>query len=229
MNMGTIWRVGLFSVLPVLGATLISSHPGGAFASEEPRSDEVAVSLCDGSSTLTVPGLKPGEVLSPPSAQKVAAQMLEIWRARVGEERWASWQVEAAATSTPSSAATQAGGQQAGQPTKFTARDQLLWKREEEKWIAEGYKNFHSWEALGGTIGISCDMCHPDASNTHPETYPKYQIQSKKLSLLRDMINWCIENPMKGKPLPEDDPRLRSVEAYILSARKGEPLAPGKH
>jgi cytochrome c len=190
----------------------------------------VTVSLCDGSSTLAVPGLKPGEVLPPPRAQKVAAQMMEIWRARVGEERWASWQAEAAATRAATSpAAAQAGGQQAGQPTKFTARDQLLWKREEDKWIAEGYKNFHSWEALGGTIGISCDMCHPDASNTHPETYPKYQMQSKKVSLLRDMINWCIENPMKGKPLPEDDPRLRSVEAYILSARRGEPLAPGKH
>jgi cytochrome c len=72
-------------------------------------------------------------------------------------------------------------------------------------------------------------MCHPDASNTHPETYPKFQVQSKKVALLRDMINWCIENPMKGKPLAENDPRLRSVEAYILSARKGVALEPGKH
>jgi cytochrome c len=72
-------------------------------------------------------------------------------------------------------------------------------------------------------------MCHPDASNTHPETYPKFQVQTKKVALLRDMINWCIENPMKGKPLPEDDPRLRSVEAYIFSARKGVGLEPGKH
>ena len=72
-------------------------------------------------------------------------------------------------------------------------------------------------------------MCHPDVSNTHPETYPKYQVQLKKVALLRDMINWCIENPLKGKPLPENDPRLRAVEAYILSARKGVPLEPGKH
>ena len=72
-------------------------------------------------------------------------------------------------------------------------------------------------------------MCHPDAANTHPETYPKFQMQSKKVSLLRDMINWCIENPMKGKPLPENDPRLKSVEAYILSTRRGVPLEPGKH
>ena len=96
-------------------------------------------------------------------------------------------------------------------------------------WIEEGYKNFHNAKALGGTIGISCDMCHPNASNTHPETYPKFQVQTKKMALLRDMINWCIENPLKGQPLAENDPRLRSLEAYILSARKGVALAPGKH
>ena len=91
----------------------------------------------------------------------------------------------------------------------------------------EGYKNFHNAKALGGTIGISCYMCHPDASNTHPESYPKFQTQTKKTALLRDMINWCIENPLKSKPLDEDDPRLRSVEAYILSARKAVPLERG--
>ncbi len=117
----------------------------------------------------------------------------------------------------------------AGQPTKFTARDLRLWQIEEKKWIDEGYKNFHNAKALGGTIGISCDMCHPDGSNTHPETYPKFQSQTKKVALLRDMINWCIENPLKGKPLAESDPVLRSVEAYILSTRKGTALEPGKH
>ncbi|MBZ5536267.1 MAG: hypothetical protein LAO31_09955 [Acidobacteriia bacterium] len=78
-------------------------------------------------------------------------------------------------------------------------------------------------------MGISCDMCHPDSSNTHPETYPKFQVQLKKVALLRDMINWCIENPEKGKPLPQDDEKLRAVEAYILSQGKGRSLEVGKH
>ncbi len=72
-------------------------------------------------------------------------------------------------------------------------------------------------------------MCHPDASNTHPETYPKFQTQLKKVALLRDMINWCIENPLEGKTLAEDDPKMKALEAYIISTRKGEALAPGKH
>lgn len=64
-------------------------------------------------------------------------------------------------------------------------------------------------------------MCHP---NTHPETYPKYQVQLHRVALL-----WCIENPTKGKPLADDDTRLRAMEAYIMSTRKGVPTAPGKH
>ncbi|MFZ2063469.1 MAG: hypothetical protein WAU82_20845, partial [Candidatus Binatus sp.] len=77
--------------------------------------------------------------------------------------------------------------------------------------------------------GVSCDMCHPDASNTHPETYPKYQVQLQKVALLRDMIDWCIENPVKGKALDPNDPKLRALEAYILAQRKGVPLDYGKH
>jgi len=49
------------------------------------------------------------------------------------------------------------------------------------------------------------------------------------VALLRDMINWCIENPVKGKPLSPDDPRLRALEAYIIAQRNGAALAYGKH
>jgi thiosulfate dehydrogenase len=184
---------------------------------------DVTVSLCDGESKLTVAGLKPGVELAPAEARKVAADMMQVWRHNQGEVRWASWVAETETVSAQAPAA------EPGQPTKFTARDQMLWTREEKKWIDEGYKNYHNAKALGGTIGISCDMCHPDGSNTHPETYPKFQSQTKKVALLRDMINWCIENPLKGKPLAENDPVLRSLEAYILSTRKGTPLEAGKH
>jgi hypothetical protein len=219
-------------VLVLGGAVLLA---GAAARGEE---GGVTVSLCDGESSLTIPGLKPGVVLARVEAQSAADQMMQVWRRNRGEAVWASWSSEAraavaqaGAVAGPSTAAAPAPStaQEPGQPTKFTRRDEMLWKREQDKWIAEGYRNFHNAQALGGTIGISCDMCHPDASNTHPETYPKFQVQSKKVALLRDMINWCIENPMKGKPLAENDPRLRSVEAYILSARKGVALEPGKH
>ncbi len=110
------------------------------------------------------------------------------------------------------------------QSTKFTRRDSLIWERELKAMIEEGYKWFH--DPSLGTNGISCDMCHPDAADNHPETYPKFQIQLKRIALLRDMINWCIENPMEGKPLKEDDPRMKAMEAYIIWARANQDPRP---
>ena len=219
-------RLWILAVAPLAGLGLAGSVDND---SRDAVASDVTVSLCDGQSQKTLPGLKPGEELTPAEARKAAAEMMETWHQSQGEVRWAAWTAEKA---TAEPAATQSAAPTPatpGQSTKFTARDQMLWSKEEKAWIEEGYKNFHNAKALGGTIGISCDMCHPNASNTHPETYPKFQTQTKKMALLRDMINWCIENPLKGKPLAENDPRLRSVEAYVLSTRKGVALEPGKH
>jgi thiosulfate dehydrogenase len=213
----------------LLGALLMGGAVRGDSGSASSSSKDVTVSLCDGESALAIRGLKPGETLPRASAEAVADEMLQAWRKSQGEERWALWVKDVAPAAASPQAPAAPAAAQPGQPTKFTARDQMLWKLEQDKWIAEGYKLYHSPTELGGTTGVSCDMCHPNGSNTHPETYPKYQVQLKKGALLRDMINWCIQNPEKGKPLPEDDARLRAVEAYILSARKGVALDPGKH
>lgn len=223
-------------ILFVIAASSLAVGASGVTAADGPAhaattAADVSVTLCDGETVMSVPGLKPGEALPPDRAKEVAGQMLQSWRRTQGEARWAAWSRNAPLETGGVSAQAPVAGAppQAAQPTKFTARDLQLWQREEKKWIDEGYKNYHNAKAVGGTIGISCDMCHPDGSNTHPETYPKFQQQTKKVALLRDMINWCIENPLKGKPLAENDPVLRSLEAYILSTRKGTPLEPGKH
>ena len=95
--------------------------------------------------------------------------------------------------------------------------------------VLEGAQVFHDADRLGSTISVSCDMCHPDAANTHPETYPKYQTQIGKPVVLREMINWCIEHPVRGPKLAHDDPRMVALEAYIYAQRTGTPLAFGKH
>ncbi len=118
---------------------------------------------------------------------------------------------------------------QTGTYQDYTSRDELVWRDETQKFVDEGNRIFHDAKLLGGTIGVSCDMCHPNAANTHPETYPKYQVQLQRVALLRDMINWCIENPVKGKALPDDSRTLRALEAYILAQRKGQKLDYGRH
>ena len=131
-------------------------------------------------------------------------------------------------TSTRAPPATQPH-EQTGTYADYDTRDELVWRSETQKFVDEGNRIFHDAKQLGGTIGISCDMCHPNAANTHPETYPKYQVQLQRVALLRDMINWCIENPVKGKALPDDSRTLRALEAYILAQRKGQKLEYGKH
>jgi cytochrome c len=112
---------------------------------------------------------------------------------------------------------------------QYSERDILMWAREVEKMVVDGSRIFHSADALGSTVAVSCDMCHPDGANTHPETYPKFQAQMGRVALLRDMINWCIEHPLRGERFEPDDPRMRALEAYIYAQRKGTALNYGKH
>jgi hypothetical protein len=193
----------------------------------------VVVMLCDGKTSMEVKGLKTGESMSHAQAVEVTRELMAQWQREHPNEKWQMAQTDESSQPVPSveaAAKPPAKGMQQGDTyASFTDRDYKVWKNETDNFVAEGKRIFHSDKELGGTIGVSCDMCHPDASNTHPETYPKYQVQLQKVALLRDMINWCIENPVKGKAFDPNDPKLRALEAYILAQRKGVPLNYGKH
>ncbi|HEY5974624.1 MAG TPA: hypothetical protein VIU41_07780, partial [Geobacteraceae bacterium] len=61
---------------------------------------------------------------------------------------------------------------------EFSKEDLKKWDAAFQSAVKDGEKLFHS--ALGKN-SVSCDMCHPNASNTHPETYPKFQKQIGKV------------------------------------------------
>ncbi|HHJ40496.1 MAG: cytochrome C [Methylothermaceae bacteria B42] len=109
---------------------------------------------------------------------------------------------------------------------EFTEEDLKRWRAEYMKVMEKGEKLFH---ATLGSNKVSCDQCHPNGANTHPESYPKFQKQLGKVATLREMINWCLKNPLQGKPLPLDSDEMIALEAYITWERRGVPLAPGKH
>ena len=109
-----------------------------------------------------------------------------------------------------------------------TERETALWAAETERLVVEGSLIFHDANLLGSRNGVSCDMCHPDAEGTHAETYPKYQVQLGRPALLRDMANWCLTQPCRGEPMSGDDPRMRALEAYMISARAGKTIEYGK-
>ncbi len=114
-----------------------------------------------------------------------------------------------------------------GSADEFTKEDLKRWEQEFITVVNEGDKLFHSGK-LGGN-GVSCDQCHPNATNTHPETYPKFQKQIGKVISLFEMVNWCIRNPLEGKELAADDPKMTALLAYITYERRGVKLEPGKH
>lgn len=110
---------------------------------------------------------------------------------------------------------------------EFTKKDQERWEKEYMSVVQQGRELWTS-SALG-TNGVACAQCHPNAANTHPETYPKFQQQLGRVIALREMINWCLQQPLEGKPLALDDPRMVALEAYVTYERRGVALSPGKH
>ncbi len=110
---------------------------------------------------------------------------------------------------------------------EFTQEDLQRWNQEFMAAVKTGDKLFHG--GLGNANTVSCDQCHPNGANTHPETYPKFQQQLGKVVTIGEMINWCIQNPLEGNPLALDDPKMVALQAYIYWERRNVPLQPGKH
>lgn len=110
---------------------------------------------------------------------------------------------------------------------EFTQKDLDLWAAEYQSVVKEGRKVFTNTKL--GTNTVTCNQCHPNAANTHPETYPKFQKQLGKVATMSEMINWCIANPLEGKKMALDDPKMTAIIAYITEERRDVKLAPGKH
>ena len=171
------------------------------------------------------------EEASKAEGQAIANELMEQWKRSHPGRDWVTEEKERHKIRPPAdnSDLLRDGQSQGDAYGKYTEKDILLWERELEKFVVQGSKIFHDADLLGSTIAVSCDMCHPDAANTHPETYPKFQVQTGRVVLLRDMINWCIQQAVRGETLEANDPKLRALEAYILAQRKGVQLNYGKH
>ena len=113
------------------------------------------------------------------------------------------------------------------QADNFTDAELKRWQGEYMSAVDTGEKLFHGGIKSKNTM--SCDQCHPNASNTHPETYPKFQQQLGKVAVLSEMINWCIMNPLESDPLALDSADMTALQAYIVFERRGVKLEPGKH
>jgi hypothetical protein len=89
----------------------------------------------------------------------VTGELIAEWQRKHPGEHWQMAQADTGAFPSPA-------------PAKAGAMPSPCACGGRETFVDEGNKIFHSAKRLGGTIGASCDMCYPNAANTHPETHP---------------------------------------------------------
>jgi len=186
---------------------------------------EMEVKLCDNKTTTTVPADQPRTA---ENGQKIASALMAQWLEKNPDTGWVKDELERHELVMPADNNALIGRGQGATYSAITSEDVLLWRNETVKFAAEGSTIFHSGDKLKSQIAVSCDMCHPHAANTHPETYPKFQPQLGRVALLRDMINWCIEHPVRGEKLDPDSANMRALEAYIMAQRKGAAMDYGR-
>jgi thiosulfate dehydrogenase len=228
--MNLVRRAGLFALV----ALFLVACAGGAQNTTQKDKADKGKETAPAAGPNKCPGVEHGEkvVSDGLRGQAAAEALMAKWK---GSNPSANWEAEERLSRTFIPAADNSnllakGSQSASHPYRnVSERDLLTWKRETERLVVAGSKVFHSADEMDSPISVSCDMCHPNASNTHPETYPKFQTQIGKVVLLRDMINWCLKNALRADMMDADDPRMRAMEAYIISQRTGTKLIYGKH
>jgi hypothetical protein len=200
------------------------NHPAKSSEASKPEatSESIEVLLCDGKTKTTVPLGTAGTT--------IAGALMDEWLRNNPDRNWEAEERErhTLKPAADNSDLVSTANEQVQTYGRVSQQDVLTWKVEAEKLAAAGSRVFHSADELGSTIAVSCDMCHPHAANTHPETYPKFQQQLGRVALLRDMINWCLEHPVRAKAMSSEDPRMRALEGYILAQRKGATLNYGR-
>jgi thiosulfate dehydrogenase len=213
------------ALLLLTSASTVYADEAGSKPPSSPVPGSKEVRLCDNKTTVKVSNQTPR---TSAEGQKIADALMAQWKAKNPGKDWVAEEVAAHQVVPPEDNSKVVGAGQSSTYGAVTQQDVQVWDNETYKFAVNGSKVFHSGDELGSEIAVSCDMCHPRAANTHPETYPKFQPQLGRVALLRDMINWCIEHPVRGKVLAADDPKMRALEAYILAQRKGVALDYGK-
>jgi cytochrome c len=76
-------------------------------------------------------------------------------------------------------------------------------------------------DAKLGTSGKTCNSCHNEGKGLDKSGEKKeISLMGKKYTSLEDAINFCIENPLKGKALDPKSQEMQDLVAYIKSLKK---------
>ena len=79
---------------------------------------------------------------------------------------------------------------------------------------------FNDTKLGGGTVGSSCNSCHPDGKGLEKAADKKD---------LEKVVNLCIENALKGKAIDPKSEEMANLVAYLKSLKGKKPAeAPKK-
>ena len=76
----------------------------------------------------------------------------------------------------------------------------------------------------GGTSGKSCASCHADGAKFSADLFEreKHMVMGKKMASVADIVNVCIEMPLKGKAIKTDSEEMKDILAYMQSLVKAK-------
>ena len=199
------------------------------------------VGLCDGETTTEVP-VAPGQALPKAQAQKVSDELMAEWRRKHPEARWDDALAQSQQQQQQPSGTAHSSAPAPAKPTTATKRRRRHSRRirraptpattSATRWCGS-WRPTSSWpratpssttRASSAAPSASAATCAiPTGATRIRRRYPKYQVQLQRVALLRDMINWCIENPVKGKAVRDDSrshARARGVHPFAAAGRE---------
>ncbi len=100
------------------------------------------------------------------------------------------------------------------------------------KWPLKNYKKVVArgarlWNDTSlGTAGVSCASCHPNGALLNSKPYPKHVKMTEDIVTLDQMINFCMMNPMKAKPLAWNSQKLTALAAYVMKQSRAKGMNP---
>jgi hypothetical protein len=83
-------------------------------------------------------------------------------------------------------------------------------------------------DASLGTSGFSCSTCHPGGAGLKNTPWPKFISMADDTLTVDQMINFCMTNPMKAKPLAWNSQKMTLLAKYIAAnaGKGGEVVTP---
>ncbi len=84
--------------------------------------------------------------------------------------------------------------------------------------VERGKALFNDPKLGGGTAGTSCNSCHPDGKGLEKAADRKD---------LKEQVNVCIKNALKGKGIDPKSAQMADIIAYLKSLKGKTPAAAG--